>query len=129
MGKRLMSLFIFATLLGCHRPYTLVPIVQTAILSKNWTDFRPQRPIHWIEPDGSVVFHVDSLHQRGLLEDHFELILPNGERCAPEVEVLGDEGRTLLVNTHGWGEKIWNSISGTTNPISKSLKQSEFEVA
>ena len=84
---------------ACRNLYTQVPIVQSATLSKDWTELHPSEPLVWTQPTEEFTFHLDSEHERTL---DLELIGPNGERSVPDVQLVDDDGRTFALDVHGF---------------------------
>jgi hypothetical protein len=102
---------------SCRAPLSEVYIARAANLTKDWTEFRPSPQIRWSQPDGEISFHIDTPHKRS---NDFEIIGPNGELCVPEVELISDNGQTLVIDTHGWTNQdmvffIWNQPSHIKN--------------
>ena len=97
-------------LLGCREPYVIVPIVPHAALSPNWSEFRPEHPLRWSEPGEELSFHIDTPHQIG---DHLEIVKPKGEGFVPDVELVSTDGKTFVMDTHGFlgGDIFFTFIS------------------
>jgi hypothetical protein len=103
--------------LGCREPYIVEPVVSQAVLSTNWKEFRPAHPLRWSRPVEELSFRVDAPHHIG---EHLEIIGPSGERFVPEVELLGDNGKPFVMDSHGFlGEEVVfafrNKPSGLTS--------------
>lgn len=105
MKKLALILAWLTASLACRDPYTEVSIAPAASVSRDWVEVRAPRPLTWEQPVEEVVFHVDSPHQRST---QVEIVAPNGERAVPEVELVSTDGRTFVMDSHGfWGEDMF----------------------
>jgi len=108
MKRSVAIMFVACSMmLGCGDRYTQVPIASTAAVSKEWTEIRPLRPLHWTQPVEELSFHIDSPHDIG---PHAEILGPGGEKVVPDVELVASDGKTYTMDEHGfWGEDMFFS--------------------
>ena len=100
MKKKLtLMLGTLSMVLGCKTPYNVVPIAPSATLSKDWLELRPEKPLRWSEPEEEISFHIDSAHE---ISQRLEIIVPNGDRCVPDVELIADDGQSYVMDSHGF---------------------------
>jgi hypothetical protein len=92
-------LAVMSMMLGCGDRFVTVPIARSATLTASWTEFRPAQPLLWSEPQQEICFHIDSPHE---ISSELTIIGPNGERFVPDVELIADSGRVLVMDTHGF---------------------------
>jgi hypothetical protein len=98
-GRFSLMLGIFSIMLGCRTPYKVVSIAPSATLSEDWLELRLEKPLRWSEPVEEISFHIDSAHQ---ISDGLEIIEANGQRCVPEVELIGDDGKSYIMDSHSF---------------------------
>jgi hypothetical protein len=84
---------------GCEDPYSQVSIAPGAIVSTEWTEIRPEKPLAWTKPVEEFTFHIDSAHQRSL---NLEIVGPDGKRSIPEVDLIAEDGRVVPLDVHGF---------------------------
>jgi hypothetical protein len=92
-------LSVMCLFLGCREPYVVEPIIAHANLSSNWSEFRPGHLLRWSEPEEELSFRIDTPHRIG---EHLEIVGQGDERFVPEVELVANDGKTLLMDTHGF---------------------------
>jgi hypothetical protein len=97
--KSAKLLWILLILTGCRQPYVIEPIVSEAVISKDWTEFRPPHVLGWSQPVEELSFRVDTPHRIG---DHLDIIGPSGEKFVPEVELIAADGKSFLMDSHGF---------------------------
>lgn len=91
-------------ILGCAKPYVVVPIVSQSSISTSWTEFRPARPLGWSRPEEELSFRINTPHPIG---QNLEIVGPSGENFVPEVELVAESGRLFVMDSHGFlGEEI-----------------------
>jgi hypothetical protein len=74
-------------------------IASHATLSTSWSEFRLEHILRWSEPEEELSFRIDTPHRIG---EHLEIIGPEGEGFVPEVELVANDGKTFLMDTHGF---------------------------
>jgi hypothetical protein len=91
-------------LLGCREPYSVVPIASQATIAKDWAEFRPAQPLRWSQPEEEISFIIDTPHRIG---EALAIVGSGGESFVPEVEVIGEGGRVVIMDSHGFlGEEL-----------------------
>jgi hypothetical protein len=105
MNKRFATVLIgFSLLLGCREPYFVVPITSHATISQVWTELRPAQPLRWSQQEEELGFRIDTPHHIG---DGLEIVGPGGEKFVPEVELMADNGKLFVMDSHGFlGEEV-----------------------
>jgi hypothetical protein len=105
MNRGFVTMLVaFSLLLGCREPYSVVPIASQATISKNWTEFRPGQPLRWSQQEEELSFRIDTPHHIG---EGLEIVGPGGERFVPEVELMADNGKFFVMDSHGFlGEEL-----------------------
>jgi hypothetical protein len=125
-----LLLSVICLLLGCREPYVVEPIVSHATLSTNWSEFRPEHVLRWSEPEEELSFRIDTPHRIG---EHLEIIGPGDERFVPEVELVANDGKTFLMDTHGFlgGEIVFTfkSRPSALTPIAAIRVRSDTPIA
>jgi len=102
---------VFSLLLGCREPYFVVPIASHATISSTWTEFRPAQPLRWSQDEEELGFRIDTPHHIG---DGLEIVGPGGERFVPEVELMAGNGKSFVMDSHGFlGEEVVYTFKST----------------
>ncbi len=105
----------FLVMLGCRDPYTQIRIASSATISQDWIEIRPAEPLHWTQPVQEFSFHIDSPHA---VSRELQIVAPDGKRGVPDVELVASDGRTLVLDSHGfWGEDMYFYSRETPAPV------------
>jgi len=104
LNKTLIAVLAMLVLMGgCSNPYTDVPVASSATISQQWSEITPPQPLQWTRPAQELSFHIDTPHEQST---SVEIVGPNGQHCAPDVEFVTTSGKDFPMDAHGFGGDI-----------------------
>ena len=107
-----VAFFSFSKLGEIYRlfnPYLDQEIAGPTIVSSEWLEFVPKRPLKVERQIQMIVLDLDK--SITLERDGAGLVLPDGSVVTPEVQIIGDDGKTYSLNhPSSWS----NPQTGTT---------------
>lgn len=103
--RRAIVVLLLWAALGCRDRYTEIQISPSAEISNHWVVIRAPKPLTWTQPVEEFSFGITSPHEIGLNAD---IVMPNGEKVVPDVELIMDNGTTCEMDQHGfWGQDMF----------------------